>query len=97
MSTPSKMGAGLSAGPLLPGIARGLSLAAAPTFAVMAALSASDQAVDMICSMGGMPMHGASAFSGMAAMYGLMSLFHVGPWLRWMGGERHEAPCAPRT
>jgi hypothetical protein len=87
MSTPSKMGAGNSAGPLLPGIARGLSLAAAPTFAVMAALSASDPAADMICSMGGMPMHGASAFSGMAAMYGLMSLFHVGPWLRLMGGE----------
>ena len=39
MSTPSKMGAGNSAGPLLPGIARGLSLAAAPTFAAMAALS----------------------------------------------------------
>lgn len=87
MSTPSKMGAGTSAGPLLPGIARGLSLAAAPTFAVMAALSASDPAADMICSMGGMPMHGVSAFSGMAAMYGLMSLFHVGPWLRLMGGE----------
>lgn len=87
MSTPSKMGARNSAGPLLPGIARGLSLAAAPTFAIMAALSASDPAADMICSMGGMPMQGASVFSGMAAMYGLMSLFHVGPWLKLMGGE----------
>jgi hypothetical protein len=53
----------------------------------MAALLASEPAADMICSMGGMPMHGASAFSGMAAMYGLMSLFHAGAWLRWMSGE----------
>jgi hypothetical protein len=78
------MGAGGSAGPILPGVARWLSLAAAPTFAVMAALSASDPSANMICS--DMSMHGASVFSGMAAMYGLMSLFHTGPWLRWMGG-----------
>lgn len=82
-STP---GTGISAGSHLPsGIARGLSLAAAPTFAVMAALSASDPAADMICSMSGMSMHGASGFSGMVPMYLLMSLFHVGPWLRRMG------------
>ncbi|WP_416066475.1 hypothetical protein ACK9YZ_10140 [Rhizobium sp. ZK1] len=79
-------GAGSSAGSHLPsGIARGLSLAATPTFAVMAALSASEPAADMICSMSGMSMHGASAFSGMVPMYALMSLFHVGPWLRLMG------------
>lgn len=82
----SRPGTGSSAGSHLPsGIARGLSLAAAPTFAVMAALSASDPAADMICSMSGMSMHGASGFSGMVPMYLLMSLFHVGPWLRWMG------------
>lgn len=84
-STP---GAGSSAGSHLPSdIARGLSLAAAPTFATMAALSASEPAADMICSMSGMSMHGASVFSGMVPMYVLMSLFHVGPWLRLMGGE----------
>ncbi|MBB3590908.1 hypothetical protein FHX08_001252 [Rhizobium sp. BK529] len=80
--------AGNSAGFHLPSaIAGGLSFAAAPTFAAMAALSASEPSADMICSMGGMPMDGASLFGGMVPMYLLMSLFHVGPWLRWMGGE----------
>ena len=84
----STSGAGSSAGSQLPsGIARGLALAAAPTFAAMAALSASDPAAEMICSVSGMSMHGASVFSGMVPMYALMSLFHVGPWLRLMGGE----------
>ncbi|XAZ25593.1 hypothetical protein LVY75_20935 [Sinorhizobium sp. B11] len=81
-------GAGNSAGSiLLSGIARGLTFAAAPTFAVMAALSASEPAADMICSMAGMQMDGSPLFSGMVPMYLLMALFHVGPWLRWMGGE----------
>ncbi len=87
MSTPSRMGAGGSAGPILPGMARWLSLAAAPVFAVMAVLSASEPAAEMICSMSGMQMQGASVFSGMVLMYVLMSLFHIGPWLKWMGGE----------
>jgi hypothetical protein len=78
MSTPSKMEAGDSAGPLLSGMARWLSLAAAPVFAVMAVLSASEPAAEMICSMSGMQMQGASVFSGMV---------HIGPWLKWMGGE----------
>jgi hypothetical protein len=78
MSTPARMEAGESAGLLLPRIARGLSLAAAPTFAVMAVVSVGAPA-DMICS--GM---GNSVLSGMAAMYGLMSLFHAGVWLRWI-------------
>lgn len=86
--SPCTSGAGNSAGSYLPSaIARGLSLAAAPTFAVMAALAASDPAADMICSVSGMSMHGASLLSGMTPMYVLMSLFHAGPWLRWMGGE----------
>ncbi len=84
MSTPARMEAGGSAGPLLPGVARVLSLAAAPTFAVMAVVSAGAPGADMICS--GMAMHG-SVLSGMAAMYGLMSLFHAGVWLRWMGAR----------
>lgn len=85
MSTPTRTGAGTSAGPLLAGMARWLSLAAAPTFAIMAVLAASEPAADMICSMGAMPMHGTSLLSGMTPMYVLMSLFHVGPWLKLVG------------
>lgn len=60
-------------------VAEGLSLAAAPTFAAMALLTGllgGDPAMQ-ICSGGG-----ASPFSGMAAMYALMSIFHLSPWLR---------------
>lgn len=49
-----------------------LGLTAAPTFAVMAALSALP---------GGEAMC-ASPFNGMGMMYGLMALFHLAPWLR---------------
>ncbi len=45
-----------------------LSFAAAPTFAVMAYLTA--------IHGGGMPDH------GMCLMYWLMSAFHLGPWLK---------------
>jgi hypothetical protein len=57
-----------------------LSLAAAPTFAVMGLLAAvhGGGMPDMMCSAGG----GGSALSGMATMYLLMSAFHLGPWLR---------------
>ncbi|HYJ36176.1 MAG TPA: hypothetical protein VEV64_08470 [Rhizomicrobium sp.] len=55
-----------------------LSLAAAPTFAGMALLTAfSDGSPQMLCSaMSGSP------FSGMVPMYLLMSLFHSAPWLK---------------
>ena len=55
-----------------------LSLAATPTFAVMALLAAvhGGSMPDMMCSGGGSPL------SGMVTMYALMSAFHVGPWLR---------------
>ncbi len=52
-----------------------LSLAAAPTFAVMALLSALPGAPDMICAS-------ASPLTGMTAMYLLMSVFHLSPWLK---------------
>lgn len=51
-----------------------LALAAAPTFAVMALVTSGPP--DMLCT----PV--ATAWSGMAAMYLLMSLFHAGPWLK---------------
>ena len=56
-----------------------LSLAAAPTFAVMALLTGLhiDGMPDMLCST----MRGTS-LSGMVPMYLLMSVFHSVPWLR---------------
>ena len=60
------------------GAATWLSLAAAPTFAVMALLAAVHGSMpDMMCSA-----TGGSPLSGMATMYLLMSAFHLGPWLR---------------
>jgi len=52
-----------------------LALAAAPTFALMA-LGSALAGHEPICGMGGPPL------GGMTAMYGLMSAFHLGPWLR---------------
>ena len=64
-----------SAAPL--GAAGWLRLAAAPTFAVMALLTAvCDPMAGMICQAG----HGF-ALGGMAPMYLLMSLFHLPAWL----------------
>ncbi|MHC2437460.1 hypothetical protein [Bradyrhizobium sp. USDA 4451] len=57
--------------------ARWLSLAAAPTFAVMALVAAMAPA-DMICGA----MQGPLSLQGMVPMYALMSAFHLAPWLR---------------
>lgn len=62
------------------GAADWLSLAAAPTFATMALLSGVLGPSDMLCS--------ASPFTGMVAMYVLMSAFHLAPWLRLLAGRR---------
>jgi hypothetical protein len=61
------------------GADRWLSLAAAPTFAIMALLSATTGggALEDFCSSAG-----ASWFGGMIPMYLLMSAFHSAPWLR---------------
>jgi hypothetical protein len=57
-----------------------LCLAAAPTFAFMALLTAflGSSPPDMLCATA---QH-ASPLSGMAAMYWLMSAFHSAPWLK---------------
>ncbi|WFP61339.1 MULTISPECIES: hypothetical protein [unclassified Mesorhizobium] len=62
------------------GLADWLCLAAAPTFAMMALLTAGYDGHDMMCMSGS----GASILSGMAPMYLLMAGFHLTPWLRLM-------------
>lgn len=63
-----------------------LALAAAPTFATMALLTSvlGGGAPDMLCSVA----PGTSSLSGMVPMYVLMSTFHLGPWLKLVGGLR---------
>ena len=66
-----------------------LALAASPTFAVMALLTAttSGSVTEVLCTIA----H-ASPLSGMATMYLLMSAFHIGPWLKLMrAGVRRPA------
>jgi hypothetical protein len=60
--------------------ARLLSLAATPTFAVMALLTAvhGGSMPDMMCSAA----QDGSLLTGMVPMYLLMSAFHLAPWLR---------------
>ncbi len=55
-----------------------LSLAATPTFALVALIAAVHDGgmPDIMCGAG------ASPLSGMVTMYLLMSAFHLGPWLR---------------
>jgi hypothetical protein len=76
-------------GRLKTGAAGWLSLAAAPTFATMALLTAvlDGGAPDVLCSA----MQHASPLSGMMPMYVLMSALHVAPWLQLMSGPRHGA------
>ena len=66
------------------GAASWLSLAAAPTFAIMALLTAviGSGAPENLCSAA----H-ASAIGGMVSMYLLMSAFHSAPWLKLIAGR----------
>jgi hypothetical protein len=68
-----------------------LAFAAAPTFALMAALStAGAPAMDMCSSMSaGLPV------DSMVWMYLLMSLFHVSPWLRLASRWLRRLALAP--
>lgn len=61
-----------------------LCLAAAPTFGIMALLTAvSGERPEMLCTV----MQHASPLSGMSLMYLLMSAFHSAPWLRLICGR----------
>lgn len=64
------------------GMADWLCLAAAPTFALMALLSCFENSGASMLCMGGSPL------TGMAAMYLLMSAFHLAPWLRVISGRQ---------
>lgn len=65
-----------------PGLAELLRFAAAPTFAMMALVSAaSGGPLEAFCGAG-------SPLTGMGSMYTLMSVFHAGPWLKLTAGWR---------
>jgi len=69
---------------VVPGIVEWLSLAAAPTFAVMALLAAvaGNGPLDSLCAAATSPV------GGMVPMYLLMSTFHSAPWLKLISGRR---------
>ena len=69
---------------------RWLALAAAPTFAIMALLTAAlgSGAPDILCSA----MHGASPLGGMVPMYVLMSTFHSAPCYGHDRGSTRSLP-----
>ena len=66
-----------------------LSLAATPTFAVMALLTALDAGSmpAVLCSA----VRDGSPLTGMVPMYLLMSAFHLAPWLRVFSSVRRGA------
>ena len=64
-----------------------LALAAAPTFVGMALWSAvADGPAEMMCSGAGSVL----SLNVMAAMYALMSVFHVSPWLTLLSNWRND-------
>jgi hypothetical protein len=71
------------------GAADWLGFAAAPTFAIMALLTGvlGVGQMSMMCSTA----PDASPLSGMAAMYLLMSAFHLTPWLKLISRRRSAA------
>lgn len=69
------------------GLGDWLCLAATPTFAAMALLSAVTGGADMICSS----MADTFPLDGMVMMYLLMSAFHLPPWLRLVSRRSGDA------
>ena len=69
-----------------------LSLAAAPTFAAMAlATAVQDAAVPAVLCLA---MPHPAPWTGMVAMYALMSAFHSAPW--WRRLARRRGPAGSR-
>jgi len=68
-----------------------LSLAAAPSFAIMALLTFDRAAPDLLCSAA----HNGPSLSGMTAMYMLMCAFHTAPWLKLIIRRRSAALSCP--
>ena len=66
------------------GAAGWLALAASPTFALMAWIAANDAPPIAFCSSGSSIL----PIDGMTAMYLLMSLFHLSPWLKLASARR---------
>jgi hypothetical protein len=81
----------MSEAAIAPGATDWINLAAAPTFAIMALLTAvpGGGPAGMLCSAG----HSASPLSGMVPMYLLMSAFHTAPWLKLISGRHKGAPA----
>ncbi len=65
------------------GAASWLGLAASPTFAVMAWMAANEASPMALCSRGSSIL----PIDGMTAMYALMSVFHLSPWLKLVSGQ----------
>jgi hypothetical protein len=70
-------------------VADGLTLAASPTFAIMALVTGvlGGGQPDIFCSAG----EHTSLLSGMTPMYSLMSAFHSAPWLKLISSRRTGA------
>ena len=86
MTSPASATAGASRNGVVAArhLARWLALAATPTFAIMAVLTAVlGGPADMLCAAG----YG-SVLSGMVPMYLLMSAFHSAAWLRLVSERR---------
>jgi hypothetical protein len=65
------------------GVAEWLYLAATPTFAIMALLTAlGGNWIERLCSS-----ERATPLSGMVTMYVLMTVFHSRPWLKLISGK----------
>ena len=60
-----------------------LTLAASPSFALMAWFAANNAPPTALCSSGSSIL----PIDGMTAMYLLMSLFHLSPWLKLASGR----------
>jgi uncharacterized membrane protein YeiH len=84
-----RVSGGLAGSAAALGVADWLSLAAAPTFAIMAVLTAvgGGGPADVLCAAA----PGAWPLSGMVPMYLLMSAFHSAPWLKLVAMRRNGA------